>query len=69
MATQYYSAVEQLNHRRAMQALSEELHVSVEMVRESYECEFDRLQIGAKVRDYLLLLTERRVRESLHRNQ
>lgn len=69
MATQYCSAVERLHHLKAIQALSQELHISVDTVRDQYEYEFDRLQVGAKVRDYLLLLTARRVRESLHHNR
>lgn len=68
MTPEYASATEQACHLQAMHALAEELHSPFETVKQTYELEFDRLQSGAKLRDYLPVLTARRVRQALHRD-
>ena len=67
MTPVYASATEQASHVKAMYSLAEELHAPFERVKQAYELEFDRLQSGAKLRDYLPVLTARRVRQALHR--
>lgn len=66
MTPEYASATEQASHLKAMYSLAEELHAPFEKVKQTYEFEFDRLQSGAKLRDYLPVLTARRVRQVLH---
>lgn len=68
MKSQYYNAVEQANHLKTMRALAEELHANFDVVKERYEGVFDRLQVGATVRDFLPVLTARYVREALRRD-
>jgi hypothetical protein len=68
MTPEYASAIEQASHVKAMYSLAEELHAPIEKVKQTYELEFGRLQSGAKLRDYLPVLTARRVRQALHRN-
>jgi Protein of unknown function (DUF3562) len=68
MTPEYASATEQASHLKAMYSLAEELHAPFEKVKLAYEFEFGRLQSGAKLRDYLPVLTARRVRETLHRS-
>ena len=68
MTPQYASATEHASHLKAMHSLAEELHTPFEQVKQTYESEFDRLQSGAKLRDYLPVLTARRVRQALQRS-
>lgn len=67
MTPEYASATEQASHLKAMYSLAEELHAPFEEVKQTYEFEFGRLQSGAKLRDYLPVLTARRVRQALYR--
>ena len=54
-------------HVSAIDALVEETKRPMEEVADLYVSELTRLQTGASVRDYLVLLTSRRVREALRR--
>jgi Protein of unknown function (DUF3562) len=67
MTPEYVSTTEQASHIKAMYSLAEELHAPFEKVKQTYELEFGRLQSGAKLRDYLPVLTARRVRQALYR--
>jgi Protein of unknown function (DUF3562) len=67
MTLGYESEIEEASHLKAMHSLADELHTPFDRVKQTYEVEFDRLQSGAKLRDYLPVLTARRVRETLHR--
>jgi hypothetical protein len=64
----YVSNVERTHHLRAMKELAEELHMDFQKVQEVYEHELVALQRGAKLRDYLPLLTSRHVRVLLRGN-
>ena len=54
-------------HVYAIDALVEETHRPLEEVAKLYLRELNRLQTGARVQDYLVLLTSRHVREALRR--
>jgi hypothetical protein len=58
--------LEQL-HLKAIKSLTTETGREFAVVRQVYEAELDRLQTGAHVREYLLLLSSRRTRETLRK--
>jgi hypothetical protein len=68
MTPECASAAEEASHLKAMHSLADELHTPFDRVKKTYEVEFDRLQSGAKLRDYLPVLTARHVRETLYRS-
>lgn len=68
MSIDYANAVEQMNHLKAIRELAKELDTSFDVAKKRYEDEFERLQTGAKLREYLLLLTARRVKKLSHRD-
>ncbi len=63
------TTAEQLHHLRAMQELADDLKVDFHTVKAVYELELQALQHGAKLRDYLPLLTSRHVRVLLSGNR
>ena len=52
-------------HFKAMQSLVVETRHPLDEVKRVYEGEFDSLRMNARVKDYLVLLTSRKVRERL----
>jgi hypothetical protein len=54
-------------HRKAIQSLAIETGYPVAVVREVYEAEFSRLQAGARLSEYVVLLSSRRARETLRK--
>ena len=52
-------------HLDAISRLAQELALPEEVVAERYACELAALQEGARIDDYLILLTARRVRRTL----
>ena len=65
MVSLYQSANEELLHAKAMQQLANECGHDMQIIRQVYEAELMRLQEGAHIRDYLVLLAARRAREML----
>jgi len=65
MVSLYQSANEELLHAKAMQQLASECGRDMRVIRQVYETELMRLQEGAHIRDYLVLLAARRAREQL----
>lgn len=65
MASLYQSANEERLRQQAMQQIARESGQDLQRIRLIYENELSRLQFGAQVRDYLVLLTARRAREAL----
>jgi len=49
-------------HRHAIELLAREAHLPVERVSDIYSIELKRLMAGARVKEYLSILTSRRVR-------
>jgi hypothetical protein len=56
-------------HVYAIDALVQETERPLAEVAKLYVSELTRLQTGARVQDYLVLLTSKRVRESLRRGK
>jgi hypothetical protein len=54
-------------HLKAMKSLAIETGHDFSLVRQIYEVELARLQAGAHIRDYVLLLSARRAREALRK--
>jgi len=54
-------------HLKAMQSLAIETGHELAAVRQVYEMELARLQAGAHVSDFVLLLSSRRAREALRK--
>jgi len=52
-------------HAYAIESLVEETQWPLERIAQLYVSELSRLQTGARVQDYLVVLTSRRVREAL----
>ena len=55
-------------HLKAMKSLAIETGHEFAVVRQVYEVELARLQAGAHLREYVLLLSCRRARETLHKS-
>ena len=54
-------------HLKAMKALANETGYEFALVRDVYEAELTRLQAGAHLAEYVLLLSYRRTREALRK--
>jgi hypothetical protein len=54
-------------HLKAIESLAIETGHPFVVVREVYEVEFSRLQAGARLTEYVVLLSSRRARESLRK--
>lgn len=52
-------------HLSAIQALAEEMHQPVDDVNRIYAETFERLNSDARIKDYLVLLTAKSVRDKL----
>lgn len=56
-------------HLNVIEALSQKTKRPVEEIAKLYVSELVRLRTGARVQEYLVLLTSRRVREALRRTE
>lgn len=65
MTNLYESSIEAATHDEAIASLVEETHLPEAVVRRAYENKLVQLKPGARVKDYLLLLTVRKTREAL----
>jgi hypothetical protein len=63
----YESPDQEALHLKAMNSLAIETGHELAVVRQVYEAELARLQAGAHVREFVLLLSSRRARESLRK--
>ena len=61
----YDDSDEEALHLFAIEALAQEIQRPVDIVKHVYERELARLKTEAKIKDYLLLFTSRRARETL----
>lgn len=52
-------------HDAGLDALALKVHAPLEAVKRVYDCEFERLQRDARIRQYLPVLATRHVREIL----
>ena len=66
-STLYDNDKEQLRHHDAIQSLAHEYGVAEGIASEVYEEELRRLKAGARIKDYLPLLTGKHVKEVLSR--
>jgi hypothetical protein len=65
MQKTYDDPNEQALHLGAIEALAEELKLSVDHVQALYETHYSQLKSQATVKDFLVLFASRRVREEL----
>jgi hypothetical protein len=65
MTSKYRNAAEEVRHRMAIEALANELHRQPGDIRQFYEAEFETLEEGAIIRDFLSVRALRRTREKL----
>ena len=63
----YDSPEQEALHLKAMKSIAVETGHEIALVRQVYEVELARLQSGAQVKDFVLLLSYRRARETLRR--
>jgi len=61
----YDDTDEETLHRFAIEDLAREIQKPIDVVTRAYEHELARLKADAKIKDYLLLFTSRRTRETL----
>jgi len=54
-------------HLDAIKALAYEIHRPVEEVRKLFNEKFERLSTGARIKDYLVVLTCKKVRDELRK--
>ena len=60
-----YKTLDDGVHQDTIEALAGEMHLPTERVAEIYTTELARLRVGARIEDYLVVLTCRRVRDTL----
>jgi branched-subunit amino acid aminotransferase/4-amino-4-deoxychorismate lyase len=67
VATQLYdNDIEWKQHTSAMQTLAKELHMPAAEISQTYEKTLKELKEQAKIKDFLVIFTCRRVKELLH---
>ncbi len=54
------------DHLKVIEALAEEINLSVEEVTRIYASAYERLKTSARVLDYLSVLASKKVRDELH---
>ncbi len=64
MATSNHIALEP-EHLSAIKALADEIHHPIEEVNEIYASTFESLNSDARIKDYLVVLTCKKVRDEL----
>lgn len=61
----YEDEPEKMRHIHAIQTLAKDLKSSEEQISVLYEIELEKLKLHARVKDFLVLLVSRRVKEIL----
>jgi hypothetical protein len=69
LACQYESDLERRKHYDAIQALSQKLGEPEEDVRTLYETVLCSIKEGARIKDYLVILVSRSVRDSIEKTR
>lgn len=64
MATQNFTKLEP-EHLKAIEALAREIDCPVDEVNNIYASALGRLRSSARIRDYLIVLTSKKVRDTL----
>lgn len=64
-ACPYENDVERRQHSKAIQMLAEDLGIPEEEIRTLYEAFYCSIKEGAKIKDYLVVLISRNVRDSI----
>jgi hypothetical protein len=65
MSRLYDNSDQEALHLKAIESLALETGHELPLVKQIYEAELAQLQVGARVRDYVVLLSSRRARETL----
>ena len=65
MGTMFASDAEAALHEAAIDSLAVEMHRPAEEIKQHYLREFERLQDGARVRDFLSVCAVRHLRQNL----
>jgi hypothetical protein len=68
MATPTRAFANSKNHQTSKEAIAEETHTSIDEVEKIYEQELTLLASGARITQYLGVLTTRRVRAKLRKH-
>lgn len=68
MATPIRTFANSKNHQTSKEAIAAETHTSIDEVDKIYEQELTQLASGAKITQYLGVLTTRRVRAKLRKH-
>ena len=68
MATPIRAFANSKNHQTSKEAIAEETHTSIDEVEKIYEQELTLLASGARITQYLGVLTTRRVRAKLRKH-
>ena len=68
MATPTRAFAGSKNHQSSKEAIAKETHTSIDEVEKIYEQELTQLASGAKITQYLGVLTTRRVRARLRKH-
>jgi len=69
MGTIYINEAEAALHEAAIDALASEMRRPAAEIKTHYEREFQRLQEGARVREFLSVCTTRHLRQALRRTK
>ena len=65
IALLYDDEIEKRQHLNAIQMLSKDLEIPMDMVSQLYEVALGELRQNAKVKDFLIVFVSRRVREMI----
>jgi hypothetical protein len=65
----YESDMERSSHAEAIESLSEETRLPMEVVREVYERELLHLKVDARIKEFLVVFTMRKTRAALRAPQ
>jgi len=67
MVNLYHSDKESQQHLKVIHAIAEQYRINEELIRSIYEDELRKLQLNAKLKQYLSVLVARHVKEILHK--
>jgi len=65
----YGNDAERKQHSKAIQMLAEEFGIPEDEIRSVYEDIYSGIREGAKIRDYLVILVSRNVRDSIRKGK
>jgi hypothetical protein len=68
MATPTHAFASTKNHQTSKEAIAKEMHTSIDEVEKIYEQELTQLSSGAKITQFLGVLTTKRVRMRLRKH-